>query len=183
MLKPKKKLNYKFFKQKKIIKSKKLKLKRLKKILKHKPHLISLKFKQFILLKRHKINCLILTIKVTSNNVFCNLKNPQNNKTLLLTSAGKNQLQVSKKSLKFNHKIIIQNFLEKMNTLIQNNNIIINFIGPKKIKKKITQQLLYFLVGQKLIIRSVAKKCFNGCRPSKKRRKKRKGLRLFKKTH
>jgi hypothetical protein len=53
-------------------------------------------------------------------------------------------------------------------------------VGPKKIKKLVLEVISNNLKGKNLIIDVKSKKCFNGCRPPKKRRKKQKGLRIFK---
>ena len=46
--------------------------------------------------------------------------------------------------------------------------------------KSIIKKLISSLKKNKLIIKSLPVKCFNGCRPKKKKRKKQKGLRIFK---
>jgi hypothetical protein len=53
-------------------------------------------------------------------------------------------------------------------------------VGPKKIKKLVLEVISNNLKAKNLIIDVKSKKCFNGCRPPKKRRKKQKCLRIFK---
>jgi ribosomal protein S11 len=71
-------------------------------------------------------------------------------------------------------------FFEKIKNKLLSKNILVNIIGPKKIKKSILEQVSNSLKHKNLIINVDSKKCFNGCRPAKKRRKKKKGLRIFK---
>jgi len=47
-------------------------------------------------------------------------------------------------------------------------------------KKPILEVISINLKDKNIILDVKGKKCFNGCRPPKKRRKKQKGLRIFK---
>jgi len=49
---------------------------------------------------------------------------------------------------------------------------LISIIGPKKTKKLILEVISNNLKGKNLIIDVKSKKCFNGCRPPKKKKKK-----------
>ena len=120
-----------------------------------------------------------ITIKITPNNVFCNLKTKKN-KTLIVLSAGILKIKTSKKKMKFAIKIIIPKFLKNLKKIVNNKKTIVNISGPKKIRKNILKQFFKTLIKTKLIFNIKEKKCFNGCRAKKKRRKKRKGLRIFK---
>ena len=82
--------------------------------------------------------------------------------------------------MRFSSKIITQQFFEKIKENLAAKKLIINVIGPKKIKKSILEQISNNFKNKSLIINVDSKKCFNGCRPAKKRRKKKKGLRIFK---
>ena len=180
MLKQKKRLKYKFKAQKISIKPKTLY--RFKKSLSFNPYFINPTFQELIIsgnTLQNKIKTQ-LNIRVTPNNVFCTFKDIIVKKTLILSSAGKYKLKVSKKTLKFSNKIIVQNFLEEIQRHLEKETIIIKLEGPIKIRKSILKQMTNFLKLNKLIINAKEKKCFNGCRPQKKRRKKQKGLRIFK---
>jgi ribosomal protein S11 len=120
----------------------------------------------------------IISIKISPNNVFCTLQKEK--KTLFVASSGKYKIKTSKKSLKFSSKKIIQTFLYKIKRLVKYNMIIVNFTGPIRLKKKLIKQILFFFKTNSLIFNTDSKKCFNGCRPKKKKRKKQRGLRLFK---
>jgi ribosomal protein S11 len=121
-----------------------------------------------------------IVIKITPNNIFCTLKKTNTNKTLLVFSAGMLKINVSKKKLKFVSKIIITKFTKNLKSIINEKTLIIDISGPKKTKKTVLELLIMNLNENKLIINFKEKKCFNGCREKKQRRKKRKGLRVFK---
>jgi ribosomal protein S11 len=121
-----------------------------------------------------------LSIRVTSNNIFCTLSNLKNNKIKLLGYAGKYSLNISRKKLRYSFKVLLDNFFEeirKKNLITKK--VLISIIAPLKLRKRFVKFLTPFLKKKNVILNVEDKKCFNGCRPSKKRRKKRKGLRLF----
>jgi hypothetical protein len=135
-----------------------------------------------------------LNIKIARNNVFCTLiKKKKVKKT---GSAGIYKIRISKKFLKMNYKRVIKIFLKKIKKKITFNNLFLNIFCAKKFRKKILRQILKFRkknykrlrykYKKKKYIEILAinfknKKCFNGCRPKKKIRKKRRRFRVFKK--
>jgi|TARA_B110000908_G_C10079105_1_gene368734 ribosomal protein S11 len=119
-----------------------------------------------------------LNIKVKSNNVFCTLVNK--NKMVYVTSSGKCGTKTSKKTLRYSSKVVIQSFFDNIKPYLNQSKFLVNIIGPKKIRKSILEQFSNNLKGKDLIINVKGKKCFNGCRPPKKIRKKQKRLRIFK---
>jgi ribosomal protein S11 len=119
-------------------------------------------------------------IRIRPNNIFCTLIDEQKKKTLYVTSSGKCGLNTSKKTLRYSGKIITQSFFDNIKKYSQEDYFLITIIGPKKMKKPILEIISNNLKGKNLIIDVKSKKCFNGCRPPKKRRKKQKGLRIFK---
>jgi len=122
-----------------------------------------------------------LNIRITTNNVFCTLKNLRTNKILLVRSAGIYKLNVSKKNLKFLSKLIIQKFIDEIKDKFKIKLAIIILTSPIKNRKIIIKQLKQlYIKGSKFIIKVNELKVFNGCRPKKKKRKKQKGLRIFK---
>jgi hypothetical protein len=165
-------------------------LKRLRRIMRSKPILYPygfekksrmVRFKQLKNLKKHfkRIN-----IRVTSNNVFCTLIDVLRNKTLILGYAGKYSVKTSKKTLKFSSKVILESFYGEIKKKLRGQQIIINIIAPKKLRKKIFWFFVNKLRKENKIIRKCIfniqpKKAFNGCRVAKQKRKKRKGLRIF----
>jgi ribosomal protein S11 len=122
-----------------------------------------------------------LNFRITQNNIFCTLENIANGKILEVGSAGKYKVKVSKKTLRYNTKLIIGTFLRKVKTHLQKKLILINLIGPARMRKSILKQIFeQFGTKTSITVDIKSKKCFNGCRPKKKRRKKQKGLRIFK---
>lgn len=90
--------------------------------------------------------------------------------------------KLQKKTLAFSTKLILSHFLQDIKSYIANQSIHISLISPSRVRKKILQQIfLHFKFTSSSILLEVDPvKCFNGCRPKKKRRKKRKGFRIFK---
>lgn len=123
------------------------------------------------LYKQHKLKYKIF-LKIKQNNVFCTLKNIITNKILLVASAGKLKVNVSKKKLFFLQKKIILKFLRKIRFILKSYKytIIFEFIGPLKLRRRILKHLK-FLIRKKfsffLTFRNL--KIFNGCRPTKKK--------------
>jgi ribosomal protein S11 len=117
-------------------------------------------------------------IKIKPNNVFCTLSDAS--KTIYTTSSGKCNLNTSKKTLRYTTKIILQSFLNNIKKHLEQNFFILHLTSPKKLRIAILKQLQATFKRKELIINIKGKKYFNGCRPAKKKRKKQKGLRLFK---
>jgi ribosomal protein S11 len=147
---------------------------------KYKNYLLNSKLKENLKNKLKKKIVYTITIKIIPNNVFCTFINNIENKTKLTISAGKYKLNVSRKKLKFTSKIILAKFIDEIKNQIKNSTILIKIYSPIKQKKSIIKKLISSLKKNKLIIKSLPVKCFNGCRPKKKKRKKQKGLRIFK---
>lgn len=123
----------------------------------------------------------LITIRLTANNVFCTFKDIDQNNTIIVSSAGKYKIKVSKKSLKFNHKTILQKFLENFKKInIRKALTLIKVSAPIKLKKQIIKTLLGFFKKNQFILNIKSSKCFNGCRPSKKIRKKKRKFRIVK---
>ena len=165
---------HKIYKKKRPIKTLK-KFYLLKKIFRNKNFLLNTKLKENV----NKINFTI-KIKIIPNNVFCTFVDNIENKTKIITSAGKYKLNVSRKKLKFTSKIIISNFINQVKSQVKNGTILIELLAPLKQKKGVIKKLITSFRKNKILFKSLAVKCFNGCRPKKKKRKKQKGLRVFK---
>jgi hypothetical protein len=124
----------------------------------------------------------ILNIKISSNNMFCTLNEAFTNKTLIKCCAGKYKIKLSKKSLKFHiNKILYLFFRENKfrKAQVSKKNLIVVLTAPARIKTKILKQFIS-ISKKNLIIKINSKKCFNGCKVSKKKRKKQRGFRVFK---
>lgn len=153
---------------------------RFRKMFKNKSYILNPTYQEIISLKNSTKPFKKLSIRVTPNNIFCTLTNLANNKTLNLGSSGKYAIKTSRKKLRFSSKLIIQSFLDEIKNKIKSDRLLINLISPIKIRKAILKQLSGYLTKKDLILNIEEKKCFNGCRPKKKKRKKQKGLRIFK---
>lgn len=175
MLKQKKNYKFKF----KNISKKKRSIKRLKKLFKHKNYYFNPILQTVLHTKKNTVKYHI-NINVTPNNIFCTLKNLNKKKIVLIGSSGKYKLNISKKTLKFKQKIIILNFIEEIKKYLKKNLSIVYLTGPIKIRKNIIKQISLLLKNYRFLIKIKELKSFNGCRPKKKKRKKQKGLRIFK---
>lgn len=132
---------------------------------------------------KNQIDCSVkINIKVTQNNVFCSLIGIKNNKILLTTSSGKEKMLTSRKTLRFSSRYILLSFFKKIKSFtVKPQNLFIKVTAPLRIKILIIRLLKKkFLYKKNVIFTFAHKKCFNGCKPPKKKRKKRKGLRVFK---
>tara|TARA_B110000208_G_C11421244_1_gene303521 strand:- start:39 stop:548 length:510 start_codon:yes stop_codon:yes gene_type:complete len=124
-----------------------------------------------------------LVVRLTSNNVFCTLVDLNSKKTVLQLSSGKCNISCSKKLLRYSTKIVLESFLKRCENFLSNSTVTLKFSGPVRMRRFILNSIFYHLrlfeVAQ-IFFDIKANKAFNGCRPAKQRRKKNKGLRLFK---
>jgi hypothetical protein len=134
-----------------------------------------------------------ITIRYASNNIFCTFSNLITNKIIYATSTGREKLKASKKNLRFISKVLLQKFLEQVKKVLlelRNNTqviqkILITLVIPKKSRKFILMLFQnFFKTGRELkaevVLHFKENKCFNGCRPKKQQRKKRKGFKHLK---
>lgn len=127
--------------------------------------------------------CKKVLVRFTSNNIFLTLVDMSNKRTLHVGSGGKYNIKTSKKKIKFNSKSVLLTFFKEISSLLSiKDEIFINIIGPVRVKKILIKQVkMFFKETRNVFIKVDPKKCFNGCRPKKKIRKRKKGIRLFKK--
>lgn len=125
-----------------------------------------------------------LSIVVKPNNIFCLCACRKTGKTLLSCSSGKYNVKTSKKNLRFTFKIVLNIFFKALNSTLNlkshNKGFIIVITAPIKMRRTILYSISNNLKKRNLLIKVNPKKCFNGCRPPKRIRKKRAGLRLLK---
>lgn len=148
--------------------------------------------KEKILSKKKKT----LTIRIKPNNVFCTLKNETNNK-VVSGSSTKYKIKMSKKTLRYNYKIVVRSFLEEAKKMLKSNFLLVYITAPKRVRRELLRMLKKKLLSSKkslfkssdsedkkmfnaVVFNFHAKKCFNGCRAKKKRRNKQRGLRIYK---
>lgn len=174
MLKQLKKKNYK---TSKILIKKLKRFKRIRKNFKLTSNIFNPTFQTLQKLNFQK--SFVVNIKITSNNIFCTFKNK--NKIIYILSAGKSIVNnLSKKTLRYKSQLIIKEFFKNIKNRLINNNFLINIEGTKKIRSLTLRNISNYFKNKKILINVNLRKCFNGCRPPKKRRKRQKGLRIFK---
>jgi ribosomal protein S11 len=132
------------------------------------------------LLTKHKLPKYGFVLKATQNNVFCTLINCRTKKILLNTSSGKEKIKVSRKNLAFGAKNIIISFFKKSTKKFSGSTIFVKILAPLRVKTIFLRALKNYSKNARLLINTIHKKCFNGCKVPKKKRKKQRGLRVFK---
>jgi hypothetical protein len=141
------------------------------------------------------LESLHFTLTVKPNNIFIVLRNIKKNKIVSSGSAEQLGFSVSKKKLKTVAPLFITKYLNYLKSPKEDSFILGNYdiltskiIAPNKLRKRILK-----IIRDKFVFNSKANikanfgffdvpylKSFNGCRASKKIRKKRKGLLLYK---
>jgi hypothetical protein len=137
-----------------------------------------------------------ISITVRPNNVFCTVlklrkkfdKKLSFKKNIALSkSAGNYDIKLSKKGLKSKTLSVILKFLKEIRSIKFSGSefLVLSITAPIKLRKKIIQFLSKSLLRslflkRKVLLNVQSKKVFNGCTPSKQRRKKRKGFRVLK---
>jgi hypothetical protein len=136
-------------------------------------------------------------ICLKANNMFFTFALLKKNKIIQSGSSGLFKIKITKKKMKYIYKKLIDLFINKLKKKSKlykkkkskffniYNSLIVNITAKKRIHKRILKKLkkLSKRIVKKnsnhvvVLIRS--KKCFNGCRVSKKRRKKRIKFRIF----
>lgn len=150
-----------------------------------------------------------LTIVVKANNVFCTITSLKENKILATCTAGKYQVKLSKKTIRYTYNAIITRFLKKAKrysfkvtkkdkkafrkerrknkkavpfifTRKPTGGVIIDIVASARKRRKIIKNIRYNYRNVTLLIKVLEKKIFNGCRAPKKIRKKRRRMRVLK---
>jgi hypothetical protein len=121
-----------------------------------------------------------LSINIFSNNIFLNLNKIKQYNTLKRVSSGVYRIKITKKRLKHTVCIVLQKFLNTIKSIIYRRNLIITLTSPKFLRKKILKLFKDSFMHRNIYIKINPLKCFNGCRPKKKKRKKRARLKIFK---
>lgn len=125
-------------------------------------------------------NAYQVNILFKSNNFFCTLSNLRNKHTFYTISSGNYKVKTSKKILKHTFKFVLSRFFRIINKKVKTGNLLIKLTSPIHLRKKVLDIVAANRLKSNLIVRLCRLKCYNGCRPAKKQRKKRKGLRLLK---
>ena len=140
-----------------------------------------------------------LTIRIKPNNVFCTLRSEIDFR-MVSGSSTKYKVKMSKKTLRYNYKIIVKSFLEETKKDLKTRFLLVCVTAPKRIRRELLRMLKKKLKSRDkststnknintnedikseniLMFDFYAKKCFNGCRARKKKRNKQRGLRVYK---
>ena len=152
----------------------------------------NIKKKKFKIIKKYKCLYFFITMRFAANNAFLTISIKKPNglvKLLFAKSAGYYKLKVSKKISKFNQLLILKKYLKEIKKVIRKHKkknqkfiIFLKAFLPLKLRQKAVNFInnVYKTQVEMLLYKFLEKKAFNGCRPKKKKRKKRKGLRIFK---
>ena len=120
----------------------------------------------------------IINIKITPNNTIISLTK-KNGNLLYSFSAGRLGLHSSKKNYKLIHQLVLTEMLNRLRKERKKKYIQFKFSVPKNLRRRLLKRFRFHFKN-KNIFESLRKLPFNGCRPPKLRRKKRKGLRILK---
>jgi len=122
-----------------------------------------------------------IDIRLTSNNVFCTYTD-LNLKIVHSGSSGKYKIKTSKKQLKASAQSMLDIFFYKLKKNKIFDKPIINLTAPLRIRYILVRRLLKKESKKKreLLLKVKPTKCFNGCRASKRRRKKKLKFRIYK---
>lgn len=121
-----------------------------------------------------------LSVNISSNNIFLNLSKILNAKVLKNASSGSFKVKVTKKRLKQTVCVVLQKFLNKIKPVIHRRNLLIILTSPQFLRKKVLKLFRDSFMRRNIFIKINPLKCFNGCRPKKRKRKKRVLLKVFK---
>lgn len=140
---------------------------------------------------QYKVNIL-----VKQHNVFCSITTTKDNKTLHMCSSGKYKVKMSKKTLTYTYYWFLRRFFAKVKKLIRvpsvkktlkqgkkvsrRSGVIVNLVSPRKLTMNIVRTTRYITKKRPFVFKVIDKKIYNGCRPPKKVRKKRRRMRNYK---
>ena len=115
-------------------------LKRLRRLYKYKLGLLNKKYTDIV--GNLKIFKLKIILRVRPNNIFCTLKNLDSDKILINKSSGTYNLQISKKKLKYNIKMMLQFFFKDIEIYYKKErNVLIEVTCGIRIRKQIIKFL------------------------------------------
>jgi hypothetical protein len=176
MLKQKKNLNFfknkteKIFLKKKFIKKRKktikfiCKIERIKRVFRHFPI--------------PKVT--ILKLNIRQNNIFATFLKLHEQKTLITKSSGNFKIRVSKKRLKPSCYLFLKLLFSFIKEKFKKKKLIIFLTSPRYLRRFIFRRFFFKFKKYFLIFCFDPKKCFNGCRAQKLKRKKYKKYRILK---
>lgn len=117
----------------------------------------------------------IIHIQIKPNNTIITKTNIKGD-VLFSLNAGKLGLQSSKKNYKTVHNLVLSEFFKKFK---KEKKILFKITSPRRLRKKLIRRLKHYFTKEN-IFEAIRYYSFNGCRPPKIRRKKRKGFKVVK---
>lgn len=120
----------------------------------------------------------IVNIKVNPNNTLITLTDNLGN-TKYKISAGILGLHSSKKNYKLIYNLVFTEFFKYLRNEKIYKNLLFRLVVPKLLRRRLIKRLKFYIKTTN-IFEGSRRLAFNGCRPPKMRRKKRKGLKITK---
>ena len=130
-------------------------------------------FYKKVLITKHIIN-----IKVNPNNTMITMADNFGN-TKYKMSAGMLGLHSSKKNYKLVYNLVLTEFFKYLKNERKYKHLLFRLSVPKMLRRRIVKRLKFYIKTPN-IFEGLRQLAFNGCRPPKMRRKKRKGLKITK---
>jgi len=120
----------------------------------------------------------IVNIKINPNNTLVTLTDNLGNAKYKV-SAGMLGLHSSKKNYKLVYNLVLTEFFKKLRNDKKYKNLLFRLNVPKLLRRRLIKRLKYYVKNSN-VFEGLRQLAFNGCRPPKMRRKKRKGLKITK---
>jgi ribosomal protein S11 len=122
----------------------------------------------------------VVNIKINPNNTLITLTDNRGN-TKYKISAGMLGLHSSKKNYKLIYNLVLTEFFKQLKSEKKYKNLLFRLNVPKLLRRRLVKRLKYYIKNSN-VFEGLRQLAFNGCRPLKMRRKKRKGLKITKPT-
>lgn len=122
----------------------------------------------------------VVNIKINPNNTLITLTDNRGN-TKYKISAGMLGLHSSKKNYKLIYNLVLTEFFKQLKSEKKYKNLLFRLNVPKLLRRRLVKRLKYYIKNSN-VFEGLRQLSFNGCRPPKMRRKKRKGLKITKPT-
>jgi len=135
----------------------------------------------FRIQKNNSTFCTKISFRITSNNVFLTMFDLVSKKVLFQMSAGMVNLNSSKRLAKNSAHKIVSQFIKKCRLQCYSKRILFEYSGPSRLRRPLLRRFLRTFKNWRVRLLSIflsANIIFNGCRPPKRRRKKKIRFRL-----
>ena len=121
-----------------------------------------------------------IKIWIKANNVFCICTDNKTNKTVNFCNSGMYKIPTSKRKVKHTYMLIFNKFIAETKKKVKIRGLMFTISCPKRLRYKLLKRFPARFKKMPLVINVLDKKIFNGCRPAKKIRKKRRTMRVYK---